>query len=128
VNRRGLTLLELLMIVAMIVLLLLVSITRLQVVRRRAMVNRMRGELQTLGLQEASYFYDNGVYADDVGALAIRGLHLSSDVTVTVNEATSQGWSATASHGRVGSKCYVFVGSAAPVGTATDEGAIDCGR
>jgi hypothetical protein len=127
VNRRGVALLHLLMIVAIIVLLFVISMARLQGARRLAMVTRMRGDLRALGLHEASYFYDNGVYTDDVGALVARGFHLSPEVTVTVNEATSRGWSATASHRQVESKCYIFVGSAGPVGTAVDEGTVDCG-
>ena len=50
----------------------------------------------------------------------------SASVTITVHEASRGGWSATAVSGGVVRRCYLFVGSAAPVGAATQEGQVAC--
>ena len=47
-------------------------------------------------------------------------------VTLTINEATGGGWSATASQAQTPKKCYLFYGNASPIGTATEEGKITC--
>jgi hypothetical protein len=47
-------------------------------------------------------------------------------VRMVVHEATLTGWSATASHPETPARCFLFLRSAAPVGTATRAGEIDC--
>jgi len=110
------------------ILSLLVTITlpRLQTARRRTYVGAMRSDLRTLGLHQESYYYDKATYTDDLTALQAGGYYASPGVTVIINEATNTGWSGTAQHLEVLTECYVFVGSAAPVGSATVEGAVDC--
>lgn len=125
-KRTGLTLIELMMVIVIIGLLFVISLPRLQAARTRASVATMRSDLRMFGLQQASYHYDSAMYTDDLAALAARGFSQSPEVTIVVNEATSRGWSATASHDHVAMKCFIFVGSAGPVGTAVDEGATDC--
>ncbi len=125
-SNRGLALIELMMVIVIIGLLSAISIPRFQGARRRALVATMRTDLRALGLHQASYFHDNSTYTDDIAVLAARGFNLSPDVTAVVNEATLLGWSATASHDQVATECYIFVGNAAPVGTAVNEGAVDC--
>lgn len=113
---------------AFMIISLLVSIAlpRLQSARRRTYVAAMRSDLRTLGLHQESYYYDKATYTDNPLALQGGGFFASPDVTVIVNEATNTGWSGTAQHVQVLTECYVFVGSAAPVGSATVEGAVDC--
>lgn len=125
-KRPGLTLIELMMVIVIIGLLSVISMPRLQAARRHSIAATMRSDLRMLGLQQASYHYDSAMYTDDLAVLAARGLSQSPEVTIVVNEATSRGWSATASHDQVATKCFIFVGSAGPVGTAVGEGAIDC--
>jgi prepilin-type N-terminal cleavage/methylation domain-containing protein len=125
-QRTGLTLIELMMVIVIIGLVSVISMPRVQAARRRAIVATMRSDLRTLGLQQASYHYDSAMYTDDLAALAARGFSQSPEVTIVVNEATSRGWSATASHDQVATKCFIFVGGAGPVGTAVDEGATAC--
>jgi hypothetical protein len=58
--------------------------------------------------------------------VALKNYRPSAGVTLTINEATGGGWSATTTHDVSTKKCYLFYGSAAPVGTATQEGKINC--
>jgi type IV pilus assembly protein PilA len=126
VTRRGFTIIELLMVLVIIGLLTAIAIPRLQSYRQRAMVATMKSDLRTLGLHQESNYYDRATYTDDLALLQASGFNLSPGVAVVVNEATFLGWSATASHAQVFTQCYIFVGDAAPVGTAVNEGSVDC--
>ena len=125
-NRRGFTIIELLMAIVILGLLAAIALPRVQGYSKRAMVATMRSDLRTLGLHEESSYYDRATYTDDVAVLQTGGFYLSPDVTVVLNEATFLGWSATATHNRTPTRCYIFVGNAAPVGTAVIEGGVDC--
>jgi type II secretory pathway pseudopilin PulG len=107
-------------------LLMAIAVPRIEGYRERAMEATMRSDLRALGLHEESSYYDSATYTDDLVLLRARGFFLSPEVSVVVNEATFLGWSATASHNRTPAKCYIFVGHAAPVGTATIEGSVTC--
>jgi prepilin-type N-terminal cleavage/methylation domain-containing protein len=126
VNRRGFTFVELLMVFTIIGLLTAIAVPRLQVYRQRAMVASMKSDLRTLGLHQESNYYDRASYTDDLALLQVSGYNPSPNVSVVVNEATFLGWSATASHTQLFTECYIFVGDAAPVGTAVNEGSVDC--
>ena len=125
-NRRGLTFIELLMVFTIMGLLSAIVLPRLQGYRQQAMVATMRSDLRTLGLHEESSYYDRATYTDDIALLQVGGFRTSPNITVVVNEATFLGWSATASHNEIVIQCYIFVGNAAPVGTAAIEGSVDC--
>jgi len=107
-------------------LLAAIALPRLQGYRKRAWVATMRGDLRALGLHEESSYYDRATYTDDLAVLQAGGFFLSPNVAVVVNEATFLGWSATATHDWTPTQCYIFVGNAAPVGTAAIEGSVNC--
>lgn len=125
-TRRGFTFVELLMVFVIMGLLTALAVPRLQGYRRRALVAAMKSDLRTLGLHQESSYYDRATYTDDLALLQVSGYNPSPNVSVVVNEATFLGWSATASHTLVLTECYIFVGDAAPVGTAVNEGSVDC--
>ncbi|UCG89485.1 MAG: hypothetical protein JSW71_20730 [Gemmatimonadota bacterium] len=114
------------MVIVIIGLMTAIVLPRLQRYRERARVATMRSDLRTLGLHQESSYYDRATYTDDLALLQVSGFNPSPDVTVVVNEATFLGWSATASHNQIFTQCYIFVGGAAPVGTAVTEGSVDC--
>jgi len=114
------------MVFIILALLAAITLPRLQEYRKRAWAATMRSDLRTLGLHEESSYYDHTTYTDDLALLQASGFFLSTNVAVVVNEATFLGWSATATHDRIPTRCYIFVGNAAPVGTAAIEGSVDC--
>ena len=86
----------------------------------------MATDLRNFAMHEESYFYDRATYSGDVATIETWGFQESPDVTITINEATLLGWSATATHNLHLVECYIFVGAAAPVGSATVEGSVSC--
>jgi type II secretory pathway pseudopilin PulG len=114
------------LVIIIIGLLAAILLPQLQGARRRAMAATLRTDLRTLAMHEESHYYDNSTYTDDLAVLRAAGYRASPEVTITVNEATFLGWSATVQHAMVLVECYMFVGNAAPVGTATDEGDLAC--
>ena len=71
--------------------------------------------------------YGSDIQTPNVDALAAGGYSSSANVTISVNEATILGWSATAEHSESLVQCNLFVGDASPVGAATLEGSLECG-
>lgn len=125
-NRRGMTLIELMLVCIIIGLLAMIALPRLQHVKDRASVATMKSDLRQFAMHQESYFYDRASYTDDVGLLEADGYQASRNVTISVNEATVTGWSATAQHAETLTECYLFIGNASPLGAATLEGSLEC--
>ena len=123
-RQRGFTLIELLIVVVIIGILAAIAIPKFVNTKEKAYMAQMKSDLRNLATAEEAFFYDSTTYTT---SLALMNNFASSPaVTLTVNEATPKGWSATAVHGQTPRKCYIFSGGAAPVGTATVEGRIAC--
>lgn len=125
-NPRGMTMIELLMVMLIVGLVAGVAVPRYYKAKERAFISSMKSDLRNFAVAEESYFYDFSVYTPDVVVLESRGLQKSEDVTIEVNEATAVGWAATGRHAETLLQCYLFVGTAGPVGSALEEGALSC--
>jgi type IV pilus assembly protein PilA len=126
VRHRGFTLIELMVVVVIIGMLAAIVGPQFSLARERTYVSVMRTDLRNFATAEESYFYDFAVYSSDATNVQMRGFETSKDVTLVVNEATSSGWSATTSHVGTTQQCYMFLGSAAPIGSAIAEGVVAC--
>jgi Tfp pilus assembly protein PilE len=120
------TFVELLLVFTIIGLLTTIAMPRLKHVKDRALIATMKRDLRTFAMHQESHYYDRASYTDDVSALRAGGYSTSPDVTISVNEATILGWSATAEHAQSLVECYLFVGDASPLGVATIEGSLEC--
>jgi len=80
--------------------------------------------LKNVATLQENYFYNNERYASDVVALSFVS---TNGVTITIAEADGRGWSGTSTHpASFPLTCAVFVGQAAPLGGATEEGLVHC--
>jgi len=125
--RRGFTLIELLIALTVVSLLMAIAVPMLGYVRERAYITSMKSDLRNLAVMEESYFYDHSLYTGNLATLESRGFLASRGVTVQIREGLPTGWSATVSHSATLRQCHLFVGAAAPVGSATESGVTDCG-
>jgi len=123
-SRRGFTLIELLVVVVILGILAAIAIPKFSNTRDKTYVAAMKTDLRNLATAEEAFFYDSAKYTLSQAQMA--GFIPTTGVTITINEATKLGWSATAVSANTPRQCYVFSGSAAPVGTATVEGSISC--
>src|SRR5881392_3961760 len=123
-NRKGFTLIELLIVVVIIGILAAIAIPKFANTKEKAYIGAMKSDLRNLATAEEAFFYDSSTYTPNLSAM--NNFKASTGVSLTVNEATAQGWSATASSANTTHRCYLFSGAAAAVGSATTEGRISC--
>jgi prepilin-type N-terminal cleavage/methylation domain-containing protein len=121
---RGFTLIELLLVIVVIGILASVLVPRWQSTRERAFVVTMKSDMRNLVSAEESYFYERATYTSNFSALT--DFSLSRGVTITINQLTTSGWSATATHSSAHRQCFLYIGNASPVGGATVEGQVNC--
>ena len=123
-NRRGFTLIELLIVVVIIGLLASIAIPKFVNTKQKSYVAQMKSDLRNLATAQEAFFYDSTYYTTSL--MVLGPFSPSAGVSLTVNEATAGGWSATAKHSQVARECYLFSGGAAPIGNATVDGKITC--
>jgi prepilin-type N-terminal cleavage/methylation domain-containing protein len=125
-RQDGFTLIELLIVVVIIGILAAIAIPKFSAVRERAYRAAMMSDLKNLASQQEIYHNSAYIFASTLAAAeAVQ----SNGVTLTINEATGSGWSATAAHQAMpAEQCGIYHGSAAAAGgaPATVAGVVTC--
>lgn len=122
----GFTLIEMLIVMVVLGILAAIAIPKLNVTRERSYFAAMKSDLKNVAAQEELYYADTYTYTSSLNALEF---HVSDGVTITINEATTSGWAATATHaGIAGEQCGIYYGnaSAANASPATVAGRVEC--
>ena len=122
--RRGFTLIELLIVVVIIGILAALAIPKFASTKGKAHFAAMKSDLHNLATAQESYFYEKNAYAPSIALLNVAA---SQGVTLTIVEATTSGWSATAVHpATVPVSCALYYGTATPIAPATEPGKVAC--
>lgn len=125
-HERGFTLIELLIVVVVIGILATIAIPKFSRMREKSYVAAVTSDMKNLASQQEIYLADNHTYASSIANL---GLTITDRVTITINEATGQGWAATGIHaGFAGSQCGFYYGNATASNAtpATQPGTVVC--
>ncbi|HSJ64135.1 MAG TPA: prepilin-type N-terminal cleavage/methylation domain-containing protein [Gemmatimonadaceae bacterium] len=124
-TRKGLTLIELLIVVVIIGILSTIAVPKYQTTKGKANTAGLKSDLRNLTVAQESYFYETQSYTNDTLVMNFR---TSPAVALTIVSANGTGWSATATHAVASPMtCGVFYGSAAPpLAATTQEGEISC--
>ncbi|HEY6209831.1 MAG TPA: prepilin-type N-terminal cleavage/methylation domain-containing protein [Gemmatimonadales bacterium] len=122
-KRKGFTLIELIIVMAIIGLLAAIAIPQLTYTKERAQVAAMKSDLRNLMTVEENYFADSQKYSTNLGT-AYRVSAGNDMPTITT---TPDGWSASMTSPNSTEICAVFVGST-PLPPATKEGSAACAK
>lgn len=109
---RGFTVIEMLLVFAVIGLLTAMTVPRYRTLQERGMESVLRADLYAVRVAEAAYFAEHGQFTTDPTSL---GFHPSSGVSVTLSSADPAfAWRAVAEHATAAHKCEAGEGSDAP--------------
>lgn len=124
-RRVGFTLIELLIVVVVIGILAVIAIPKFSATREQAFLSAMKSDLRNLATQQEIYYADAENYEYTMDKVALEFAE-SEGVTVSIDEADADGWTATASHtGLADITCAVYYGEVATVPTTTAAGEPD---
>jgi prepilin-type N-terminal cleavage/methylation domain-containing protein len=108
-TRKGFTLIELLIVVVIIGILAAIAIPKFATTKEKAYMATMKTDLRNLVTAQEGYFSDTQAFTNDLNALNYAS---SKNVTVTVSNVATDGWTANSTHALVsGKQCDVYVGS-----------------
>lgn len=124
-DRRGFTLVELILVLSIIFVLSGIAIYNMRSADTGAYVATMESDLRYLALAQEEYYSEFDGYAN---AIAVLDYHASPGVAIAL-QVDAMGWSAVATHAQRSSDrtfCAIFYGDVPPVFPATLEGAPGC--
>ena len=116
-NEQGFTLIELMIVIAIIGILAAIAIPQFSAYRTRSFNSASTADVRNAATAQEAYFVDNQDYCATVATLtgATYGLYLSDNVTLAVTAATTSGYTMTSTHAK-GDKTFTLTG---PGGTIT---------
>jgi prepilin-type N-terminal cleavage/methylation domain-containing protein len=122
-KRSGFTIIEMLAVMVVIGVLATIAYARLQTSKDKAVVASMISDLHAVAQEQEAFYFQNRTYSTTLATLNSNPSQGNVPVVATGNSA---GWSGSISNPKVSKQCYIFVGAAAPIGSATRDGVIDC--
>jgi prepilin-type N-terminal cleavage/methylation domain-containing protein len=122
-NRRGFTLIELLIVVVIIGILAAIAIPKFANTKEKAYIASMKSDLRNILTAQENYFADNVTYTTSTTNLRLQ---VSPGVTISINNATTTGWDATASHTATSRTCGAYYGTGTPPFPGQNEGEPRC--
>ncbi len=122
-KRSGFTIIEMLAVMVVIGVLAMIAYARLQTSKDKATVASMVSDLHAVAQEQEAFYFQNRTYSTTLATLNSNPSPGNVPVIVTGNSA---GWSGSISNPKVAKQCFIFVGAAAPIGSATKDGVIDC--
>jgi len=122
-TRRGFTFIEILVVMIVIGILASLAYLRIQQSKDKAVVASMTSDLRAVAEEQEAYYFQNRIYSAILDSLNPRP---SPGDSITIHEATASGWSGSVLNPKTPKRCYIMVGAAAPVGSATSDGVISC--
>lgn len=122
-NRRGFTFIEILVVMIVIGILATLAYLRIQQTKDKAVVASMTSDLRAVAEEQEAYYFQYRLYSAILDSLNPR---LSPGDSITIREATPSGWSGSVQNPKTTKQCYIVVGAATPVGSASSDGVISC--
>jgi prepilin-type N-terminal cleavage/methylation domain-containing protein len=95
-RNRGLTLLELLVVISVLGVLAAIVVQQFTIYRSRAVDAQMRSTLKSAAMAMESYFTDFQGYPASVSAIQLTGFRQTSGVTLTINVTSPESFVLTA--------------------------------